>query len=85
MVDVKVDSDAATRLVKALRAWGLDGLAAGLLEGGGPLAFLGAQALYFGAPFLEPFGAEAQAQALAQLLEDPAAVRALASRLVERA
>ncbi len=85
MLDVRVEPDAVTRLVRALRAWGLNGLAAALLESGGPLTFLGAQALYFGAPFLEPFGAEGDLHALAQLLEDPAAVHALAGRLAEKA
>ena len=68
-------------LVEALRAWGVGGLAAELLEHGGPLSFLGAQALYFAAPVVEPFGSGNSLIAWAELLEDPAAVEALADRL----
>jgi hypothetical protein len=38
-----------------------------------------------GAPFVEPFDADGGLLALAQLLEDPAAVRDLAGRLAEKA
>jgi hypothetical protein len=72
-------------LARRLRAWGLNGLAASLLESGGPLAFLGAQALYFVGPTLAPFAPEDEVTALARLLEDPASVQALAQRLEEDA
>jgi hypothetical protein len=72
---------AFTGLVHMLRAWGVAGLAAELLEGSGPLSFLGAQALYFTSPVLEPFGSGAGVVAWAELLEDPQAVQALALRL----
>ena len=68
-------------VVRALRAWGVGGLAAELLEGAGPLSFLGAQALYFAAPVVEPFGSGNRLAAWAELLEDPHAVQALAGQL----
>ena len=70
-------------LARRLHAWGLNGLAAALVENAGPLAFLGAQALYFTGPVLTPFLPGDELTALARLLEDPAAVRALAERLTE--
>ena len=70
-------------LARKLRAWGLNGLAASALETAGPLAFLGAQALYFMGPALAPFAPEDEVTALAHLLEDPASVQALAERLHE--
>ncbi len=72
-------------LTRRLRAWGLNGVAASLLEASGPLTVLGAQALYFANPFLTPFAAEDDVTALAHLLEDPAAVQRLAHRLAEEA
>lgn len=68
-------------VVRALRAWGAGGLAAELLESGGPLTFLGAQALYFAAPVVDPFGSGTGLTAWAALLEDPHAVQNLAGRL----
>jgi len=73
------------RVARALRGWGLGGLAATLLTEGGPLPFLGAQVLYFGAPVLDALAPEADLAGLADLLEDPAAVRALARQLSEAA
>ena len=73
------------RVVRALRGWGLHGLAATLLAEGGPLPFLGAQALYFGAPLFGALVPDADLAGLAGLLEDPAAVRALAQQLAEAA
>jgi hypothetical protein len=66
-----------------LRAWGLNGLAATFLEQAGPLAFLGAQALYFTAPVLSLVTPDDQIRRWARLLEDPAAVEALAQRLAQ--
>jgi hypothetical protein len=73
------------RVARALRGWRLDGLAATLLAEGGPLPFLGAQALYFGAPLLGALAPAADLDGLAGLLEDPEAVRVLAQQLAEAA
>ena len=70
-------------LARRLHTWGLNGLAAALVENAGPLAFLGAQALYFTGPVLTPFLPEDDVTALARLLEDPAALRAFAEQLTE--
>jgi len=75
--------DSVANLARRLHAWGLNGLAAVLLENAGPLAFLGAQALYFTGPVLTPFMPENEVTALARLLEDPSAVQAFAERLTE--
>jgi hypothetical protein len=68
-------------LVRALRAWGVGGVAAELLENSGPLGFLGAQALYFAAPVLDPFASAHSLVGWAELLEDPEAVSRLAGQL----
>jgi hypothetical protein len=70
-------------LVERLRAWGLNGLAAAVLEQAGPLAFLGAQALYVSAPALRLVAPGDTIMAMARLLEDPEAVRGLAQQLSE--
>jgi hypothetical protein len=70
-------------LARRLHALGLNGVAATLLESAGPLAFLGAQALYFTGPVLSPFLPEDDVTALARLLEDPAALQAFAEQLHE--
>jgi hypothetical protein len=70
-------------LVLRLRAWGLNGLAAALLEQGGPVSLLGAQVLYAAAPALRLFTAGDPATRLAQILDDPDASRALARSLNE--
>ncbi|MGD0611485.1 MAG: hypothetical protein ABSB41_08195 [Anaerolineales bacterium] len=53
-----------------LRQHGLEDLAAWALEAVGPLAILGAQALYLGEPLLRPALSDTQLAALAGLLED---------------
>ena len=68
-------------LVQALRAWGVGGVAAELLENSGPLGLLGAQALYFTAPMVDPFASGNSLLAWAELLEDPNAVQDLARDL----
>ena len=68
-------------LTNRLRAWGLNGFAASLLESAGPLTLLGAQALYAVGPMLNPLLPEDEVTALARLLEDPASIQALADRL----
>jgi hypothetical protein len=70
-------------LARKLHSWGVDHLAATLLESGGPLAFLGAQALYCAAPLLGPMTPENDAMALAKILEDPASTQALVELLSE--
>jgi len=70
-------------LVHKLHSWGMAGLAASFIETAGPLAFLGAQALYFAGPALTSFAPEDDVTALAHLLEDPVALQALAHSLAE--
>ena len=60
-----------------LQRYHLDQLTAWVLEAGGPIALLGAQALYFGRSFL---GTQ-RADLLARTLEDDEAVRAFAAYL----
>jgi len=66
-----------------LRHRGLENLAAWLLEAAGPLTALGAQALYFGLPFLRPAVPGNQVEALAHLLEDGDEARQFAAFLRE--
>ena len=73
------------RVARALRGWGLAGLAGALLAESGPLTFLGAQALYFGAPLVGALAPGADIEGLAGLLDDPESVRALAQQLAEAA
>ena len=84
MIDVS-RSNRIAQVARAVRGWGLGGLAAALLAEGGPLPFLGAQALYFGAPVLDALAPGADLEGLADLLEDPEAVRVLAQKLSEAA
>ncbi len=84
MIDVS-RSNRIAQVARAVRGWGLGGLAAALLAEGGPLPFLGAQALYFGAPVLDALAPGADLEGLAGLLEDPEAVRVLARQLSEAA
>ncbi len=53
-----------------LHRHGLENLVAWALEAAGPLAVLGAQALYIGGPLLRPALTDLQRDALADLLED---------------
>jgi hypothetical protein len=76
-----MNNDHFAELITRLRAWGLNGLAATLLESAGPLTFLGAQALYATGPLLTPFVPEDEVTALAHLLEDPNALQSLVERL----
>jgi hypothetical protein len=73
-----------------LQAVGLGGVVAELLDGGSPLPFLGAQALLFAAPVIDPLvdGLAGDSTAgpwrsawLAEWLENPAAREALAHEL----
>lgn len=80
-----MDENRVDHLRRHLHAWGLNGLAASMLEASRPLAPFGSQALYFAQPFLAPFVAESELTALAHWLDDPAALPALAQRLTEEA
>ena len=71
----------ANRAARALRAWGLGGLAAALLGPDSPLAFFSAQALYFAAPVLDGLGGNSDASDLAAVLDDPVLARAFAAEL----
>ena len=84
MIDVSRRQRIA-RVARALRGWGLAGPAATLLAEGGPLPFLGAQALYFSAPLLDALAPHADLEGIAGLLDDPESVRALAQQLAEAA
>jgi hypothetical protein len=53
-----------------LHRHGLENLVTWALEAAGPLAVLGAQALYIGGPLLRPAMTDMQRDALADLLED---------------
>jgi hypothetical protein len=57
---------------------GLEDLAVWALEAAGPMRMLGAQAVYFGGPFLRPILSGIQLDALAHLLEDNDEARAFA-------
>jgi hypothetical protein len=65
------------RWAETLRRYQIHELAAAFLEAAGPLALLGAQALYFGRGLIE----SDQLTALAQTLEEDDEVRAFASFL----
>ena len=77
--------DYSAVLARKLHAWGVNGLAATLLESGGPLNFLGAQALYMVAPLLGPVTPENDAMALARILEDPGSTQDLIKSLLSDA
>jgi hypothetical protein len=61
----------------------LENLVAWALEASGPLAMLGAQALYIGGPLLRPALTDLQRDALAGLLEDPEEILAFTAYLRE--
>jgi hypothetical protein len=65
------------RWAELLKRFQLDHFAAWMLEAGGPLALLGAQALYFSRSFL----GTTQIDALARTLEDDSEVRAFVAYL----
>ncbi len=66
-----------SRWAETLRYYQLHELTAALIEAGGPLSIIGAQALYFGRGFIE----SEQITALAQTLEEDEEARAFASFL----
>ncbi len=75
------DSGALESWGDRLRAWGLDGLAAALLDAAEPLSPLGAQALYVAQPALGVFVPGESVGRWARLLEDPANLARLRARL----
>jgi hypothetical protein len=86
--NMQMDSIAETRSTwsgwaEFLRRHGLENLTAFALEAAGPLAVLGAQALYFSGPLLRPALTDAQRDALADLLENRAEALAFAAFLRE--
>ncbi len=66
-----------------LQAWGLEGIVAALLEAAEPLSMLGAQVLYVAQPALGIFLPARQVGRWARLLEDPANVAWVRTRLTE--
>jgi len=66
-----------------LHGWGMQNLAAVLLESLGPLTVLGAQLVYFGQPFVQPFIRGERVTMLAQMLEEPAQTHQFVSILRE--
>ena len=67
------------RWAESLRHYQLHELTASLLEAGSSLAFLGAQAVYFGRAFM----ANDQLTALAEMLEEESEAQAFASFLIK--
>jgi hypothetical protein len=65
------------RWARLLQQYKLDQFAAWMLEAGGPIALLSAQALYFGRGFI----GTTQIEALARTLEDDSEARAFAEYL----
>ncbi|MBN1146762.1 MAG: hypothetical protein JXA78_05875 [Anaerolineales bacterium] len=66
-----------------LQRWGVKDWAAYLLEAVGPLAILGAQAIYIGQPLFNQWMPEGHLAALARLLEDSADTRSFVDFLRE--
>ncbi len=71
------------RWAEFLRSRRLEGMAVWLLEAAGPLAVLGAQALYITGPLFRPAVPDGQIDALAGLLEDSREARQFAAFLRE--
>ncbi len=67
-----------------LHMWGVDDLAATLLEALGPLTTLGAQFVYLGQPLLRWRTPDGHLDALAHMLENSAETRAFVDYLREK-
>jgi len=67
-----------------IRQHRLEGLVTWLLESAGPLNVIGAQALIFGAPLLQPALNPVQIESITRLLEDPSEGRDFISFLKEK-
>ena len=70
---------------ESLQRWGVDQLAASLLETSGPLSILAAQIIYISQPLVSWIVSIDQINALAALLEEPAQARAFSTHLREAA
>jgi len=68
---VKQNSQIWQTWANALNHWGARNLTAAILEALGPLSVLGAQLIYIGQPFFNPFFSEGYLDVLANMLEDP--------------
>jgi hypothetical protein len=68
---------------KVLQRWGIDGVAAVLLESTGPFSILLAQLVYLGQPFFQQNVMGGQVQAVTHLLDDPKEKQAFVSFLRE--
>ena len=66
---------------ETLNNLGVKDLIAVLLEALGPLSVLGAQLVYFGQPFFDPFFSEGYLDVLADTLEDPQKTQAFVAVL----
>ena len=66
-----------------LQRWGINNIAAFLLEAGGPINVLAAQVIYLGQPFLTRDVSSSHLQALADLIEDQDQARQFAAFLRE--
>jgi len=62
--------------VDVLHKWGMQDVAATLLEATGPLNFVGAQAVYLSQPLLKTILPEDQINAFADLLDNPEETKA---------
>lgn len=69
------------QIATALKQRGLNSVALALLEVGQPLAFIGGQIMWLAQPALGLLWPTAQVRHIAQLLEDPTAVRSLMAAL----
>jgi len=58
-----------------LHSWGLDNWVASFLEAAGPLATIGAQAIYISQPILGAFIPQGHLEALADMLDEPEQTR----------
>jgi hypothetical protein len=68
---------------KILHHWGVQDIAATLLESRFPLGILGAQVIYFGTPFLKSIVPEDHLIALTEMLENPVSTRVFTAFLRE--
>ena len=67
---MQVDRTLWSKWAHFLHHWGVDGIAAFLIDAGGPLTVLAAQVVYMGQPFLRQSVSEGHLQALVNLFED---------------
>jgi hypothetical protein len=72
------------QIATALHQRGLNSVALALLEVGQPLTFIGGQLMWLAQPALSLLWPAAQVRHLAQLLEDPTAVRRLMAALATK-